>query len=325
MRRRDFIFGVAGTTAWPVAARAASESPVIGFLGSATADGLRQPIAAYHDGLKQLGYAEGRNVTIEYRWANNHYDQLPALAESLVKLKVAVILASGGPVSSLAAKHATSKIPIVFPAVSYPVELGLVASLSRPGGNLTGIDAFPAELDAKRLELLHELVPSAKLIGVLINANRPFAERQIRDIEAAGQRLGQDLSILRVKTEQDFAPAFETLTAQRAGGLLVPADPFLHSRREKVVALAAAHAIPAIYQWREFVVAGGLMSYGARLETAYRQAGVYTARILKGERPADLPVEQPTNIELVINLKAAKTLGLTLPQEIIARADELIE
>jgi putative ABC transport system substrate-binding protein len=325
LRRREVIRCIAAASLFPAVARAESQPAVIGILGSASADGLVKPLLAYREGLAQLGYQEGRNIRIEYRWADNRYDRLPGLAAELVRLKVAVILASGGPVSALAAKKATSTIPIVFPAISNAVELGLVESYNKPGGNVTGIDAFPADLDAKRLELLHELVPSAELAGVLINPNRPFFDRQVADIESAARKLHLKVIIFPIKSEQDFASSFEAMAKQRAGSLLVPADPFLHSRRVKIVELAAAHALPAIYQWRDFVVAGGLMSYGASLETAYRQAGVYTGRILKGTRPAELPVERPTMIELTVNLKTARTLGLTIPQSILARIDEVIE
>jgi putative ABC transport system substrate-binding protein len=325
VRRRDLIGLISTSAVWPITAQAASKLPIIGVLGSASAEGLKQPLAAYKDGLTELGYHENDNVWIEYRWADNRYDLLPRLVAELVEINVDVIFATGGPASALAAKKATSRIPIVFPAVSYAVELGLVESFNRPGGNITGIDAFPAELDAKRLQLLHDLVPSVEVIGVLLNPNRPFSDQQAREIEQAARDLSKRVSILRVSNEGEFEQAFARLSEAHVGGLLVPADPFLHSRREQIVKLAATYSFPAVYQWRDFVLVGGLMSYGASLESAYRQAGVYTGRILKGTFPADLPVQQPTNLEFVINLKTAKALGLTVPPSLLARADEVIE
>ena len=325
MRRRDLIGLISTSAVWPITAQAASKLPIIGVLGSASAEGLKQPLAAYKDGLSEVGYRENDNVHIEYRWAENKYDLLPRLVADLLEVNVDVIFATGGPASALAAKKATSKIPIVFPAVSYAIELGLVESFNKPGGNVTGINAFPAELDAKRLQLLNDLVPSAQVIGVLLNPNRPFTDQQASDIEQAAREIAKTVSIIRVSSEGEFEQAFVRLSQAHVGALLVPADPFLHSRREQIVDLAAKYALPAIYQWRDFVIVGGLMSYGASLESAYRQAGIYTGRILNGTRPADLPVQQPTNLELVINLKTAKALGLTVPQSLLARADEVIE
>jgi ABC-type uncharacterized transport system substrate-binding protein len=325
VRRRDFVGLIGSTAVWPITAQAASKLPIIGVLGSASADGLKEPLAAYKDGLTELGYREKDNVRIDYRWAGNDYDLLPRLAAELVELNVDVIFATGGPVSALAAKKATSMIPIVFPAVSYPVEVGLVESFNKPGGNVTGIDAFPAELDAKRLQLLNDLVPSVEVTGVLLNPNRPFSDQQASEIEQAARDIAKRVSIIRVSSEDEFEQAFAALFQAHVGALLVPADPFLHSRREQIVKLAAKYALPAVYQWRDFVLVGGLMSYGASLESAYHQAGVYTGRILNGARPADLPVQQPTNVELVINLKTAKALGIIFPQSLLARADEVIE
>jgi putative ABC transport system substrate-binding protein len=325
VRRRDLIRLISTSAVWPITAQAASKLPIIGVLGSASAEGLKQPLAAYKDGLSEVGYRENDNVHIEYRWAENKYDLLPRLVADLLEVNVDVIFATGGPASALAAKKATSKIPIVFPAVSYAVELGLVESFNKPGGNVTGIDAFPAELDAKRLQLLNDLVPSAQIIGVLLNPNRPFSDQQASDIEQAAREIAKTVSIIRVSSEGEFEQAFSRLSEAHVEALLVPADPFLHSRREQIVNLAARYKLPAIYQWRDFVIVGGLMSYGASLESAYRQAGIYTGRILNGTRPADLPVQQPTNLELVINLKTAKALGLTVPQSLLARADEVIE
>jgi putative ABC transport system substrate-binding protein len=327
MRRRDFIIFLAGAmTAWPLVGRAQQKAmPVIGVLGSGSADPNAHLATAFIQGLREGGYAEGQNVAIEYRWADNQYDRLPGMAAELIRHPVALILASGGPASVLAAKRATSTMPIVFPAMSNPVELGLVSSLSRPGGNITGIAALTIELDAKRLELLHDLVPPVERIGVLVNPNRPASETQVREIEAAGRTLGQQLIIVRVGGEGDFDPGFAMLKQQGAGALMVSADPFFTSSRERIVALAARHALPAVYQWRDFAVAGGLLSYGASLANGYRIAGNYAGKILNGAKPADLPVQQPTKFELVINLKTAKALGLTVPQSLLARADEVIE
>jgi putative ABC transport system substrate-binding protein len=262
-------------------------------------------------------------VAFEYRWAEGHYDRLPALAADLAGRKVDVIAASGG--SALAAKNAAPAIPIVFVGVTYPVEDGLVASLARPGGNLTGFSTLTGELNPKRLELLSELIPQARTIALLVNLNRPGAERTIRDVQEAARAKGAQLHILNAGTESEIDAAFASLVQLHAGALLVGSEAFFNSRREQIVALAARHAVPAIYEWREFVMAGGLISYGTSLTATWHQFGIYTGKILKGAKPADLPVQQPTTFELVVNLKTAKALGLTVPQSILARADEVIE
>jgi putative ABC transport system substrate-binding protein len=297
--------------------------PVIGYLHYATPGPNAPNVAAFHQGLSETGYVEGQNVAIEYRWAEGRYDRLPALATDLVGRAVDVIVAAGPP-SARAAKSATSTIPIVF-ASSDPVREGLVASLARPGGNLTGISALSTELTPKRLELLSELVPQARVIALVVNPNNPTAESIIGDVQGAARAKGVQLQILKAGAESEIDTAFATLVQLQAGALIVGADPFFFSRRDQLVALAARHALPAIYESHEFATAGGLISYGSSLAAAYRQTGIYAGKILNGAKPADLPVEQPTRFELVVNLKTANALGLTVPASILSRADEVIE
>ena len=294
--------------------------PVIGFLGSASPSHI---LAAFHQGLGETGYVEGQNLAFEYRWAEGRYDRLPALAADLVVRNVDLIAADGIP-AALAAKTATSTIPIVF-AVGDPVDLGLVASLARPGGNLTGVSTMAPELSPKRLELLSELVPQVGVIALLVNPNNSNTERTTRDMQEAARAKGVQLHILTAGTESEIDAAFATLVQLHAGALVVGGDPFFTNWRERLVTLAATHGVPAIYQSREFAEAGGLISYGSNITAAFRQVGIYAGRILKGEKPADLPVQQPTTFELVVNLKTAYALGLTVPPSILARADEVIE
>jgi putative tryptophan/tyrosine transport system substrate-binding protein len=298
--------------------------PVIGFLGVASPSRNPPLIAALHQGLSETGYVEGQNLAIEYRWAEGHYDRLPALATDLVARKVDLIVAFGGIPAALAAKRATLTIPIVF-SVGDPVDLGLVASLARPGGNLTGVSTMAPELSPKRLELLSELVPHAGVIALLVNPNNSNTERIIGDMQEASRAKGVQVPILKARTESEIDAAFATLVQMQARALVVGGDPFFGNWREQLVALAARHGVPAIYQWRESVEAGGLISYGSSLAASFRQVGIYAGKILKGAKPADLPVQQPTTFELVVNLNTAKALGLTVPPSILARADEVIE
>jgi putative ABC transport system substrate-binding protein len=327
MRRREVISLLAGAAAaWPLASRAQQPAmPVIGFLSSLSFGYGQQFLVTFRQGLSEAGYVEGRDVSIEYRWADNQYDRLPSIAAELLQRPLAAMVASGGSVPVQAAKAATITVPIIFTAAAYPVEVGLVASLPRPGGNITGIASLTAELDAKRMGMLREFVPAADAIGVLVNPSNPSADIQRRSLQSAAQSIGLKLVVVPVATERQLDAAFATLIRERVGGLLIAADPFFADRRVQLVALVAHHAVPAMYQFREITVVGGLMSYGLHLPDNYRQAGIYTGRILKGAKPADLPVMQPTKFELVINLKTAKSLGLQIPDRLLALADEVIE
>ncbi len=329
MRRREFLGAVGGAIAvpallWPRAARA-QQMPVIGFLGSQSPATVGHVFPAFWQGLGELGFAEGKNVRIEFRWAEDQYDRLPAMAAELVRDRVAVIIASGGNVTALVAKAATATIPIVAPVVADPVKAGLAESFNRPGGNFTGIALLTVELDAKRIELLREIAPKAEIIGVLMDPNRPEVDVQLESVQTAARTVGRRLVVASARNEGEFDAAFETLVRERVGALLVSASPLFTSRRDHLVALAARHAIPTVFQFREFVAAGGLICYGASVTDAYRQTGVYAGRILKGAKPSDLPVVQPTKFELVINLKTARALGLDVPPALLARADEVIE
>ena len=325
MKRRDLIKGIANlVAAWPLAARAQRPAmPVIGFMLDSV-QARSQQIAAFYAGLKESGYVQDQNVAVEFRPAEGHFDRFPALAADLLRHGVTLLVAVSND-AALAAKRATATTPIVFGMGGDPVALGLVASLNRPGGNITGIYFFTQGLEGKRLGLLHELVPAATTIAVLVNPNYSPAENQLRDAHEAAARLGVQVVVLRANTETDFDAVFTDLVRQRAGALLVCASPFFFGRRQQLVVLAARHGVPAIYEWREFAVAGGLMSYGTNINDAYRQMGVYAGRILKGEKPADLPVVQSTKFEFVINLSTARALGIEVPPTLSARADEVIE
>jgi putative ABC transport system substrate-binding protein len=325
-RRRAFITLLGGTAAaWPLAARAQQAMPMIGFLSSASPGPFAHLVANFRKGLSEGGFTEGQNITIEFHWAQDQYDRLPALAADLARKGVTVIAATGGDASALAAKAATSTIPVVFTIGGDPVKLGLVASLNSPGGNVTGVTLLTGSLEEKRLGLLHELVPRATVIAMLVNQNSPLAPTLTNDVQAAALVLGKQVLILHASNEPEVEAAFDAMVKQRVGALMVTADPFFFLRRAEIVALAAHHALPAIFEFREVAVAGGLLSYGTSIAGMYGQAGVYTARILKGAKPADLPVVQPTKFELVINLKTAKALGIEFPLSMQLLADEVIE
>jgi putative ABC transport system substrate-binding protein len=325
MKRREFIGLIGGAAAWPVAARAQQPGiPLIGFLGSRASGEDPQLLTSFRLGLKEGGFVEGQNVVVDYRFAENQYDRLPALAADLVRRQV-VLIAANGPAAQ-AAKAATSTIPIVFTVGFDPVEVGLVASLNRPGGNITGVSILDVELGPKRLELLHELVPKATVIGILVNPAEPVRAGNIsRAVQAAARTLGLRSNVLQASNERDFDVVFAGLRQMQADGLVIGGEPFLNSRSEQLGVLTARHKVPAIFQFHEFAAGGGLASYGANLTDSYRQVGVYAARILRGERPADLPIEQASKFELVINLKTAKALGLIVPAKLLFTADEVIE
>jgi len=326
VRRRDFIKVIAASAAWPLAARAQQAAmPVVGFLGSRSPDDSANLVAAFRAGLSETGFVEGRNVILEFRWAEDQYDRLPMLAADLVAHRVAVIAAAGGNPAGLAAKAATTKIPIIFLTGADPVQFGLVKSLSRPDGNLTGVAVLTNTLAPKQLELLREVAPKATVAAFLVNPKNPLAESDTRDVQSAAGTTGQQILILSASNDSDLDNAFAALVQQKAGALLVQSDPFFNSRPDKIVALAARDAIPAIYQWRDFPAAGGLMSYGTDLAEAHRLVGVYTGKILKGAKPTDLPVQQLVKVQFIINLRTAKALGLNVPNTLIGRADEVIE
>jgi putative ABC transport system substrate-binding protein len=326
MKRREFIAGLGGAAAWPLVGRAQQPvMPVIGYLGAQSADDdYKNLTVPFLQGLKEAGYVERQNVAIEYRYAENQYDRLPALAADLVRRRVAVIVAAGTP-ATLAAKAATTTIPIVFTAGLDPVASGLVASLNRPGANLTGIVGLAAELMPKRLQLLRELIPNTAVFGVLVDPAFPATPSIIADVQAAARTLGVQVNVVNARTDSDLETAFTAFSQQRVGAVLVSDGTFFNRRMEQLPALAARHALPAIFVFHEFALAGGLMSYGSSGGLLYHQAGVYTGRVLKGEKPADLPVQQITKIDLVINLKTAKALGLTIPETLLATADEVIQ
>ena len=326
MRRRDFIKGIAGSAAtWPLTARAQQPAmPVIGFLGVGSAQSDTFRVTGFEQGLKEAGFVKGQNLTIEYRWAEDHYDRLPAMVADLVRLQVAVIVATSAS-ASLAAKAATTTLPIVFETAGDPVKLGFVGSLSRPGGNLTGVTQLGEEEAPKRLQLLHELLPTARVMALLVNPTDQLGESQVRVSLEAAKSLGLELHVLNASVERDFDAAFSKLTELRAGALAIAGSSLFTGHIERLAALTVRHRIPAVYQRHEFATAGGLVSYGTNIADTHRLVGIYTGRVLKGEKPADLPVQQATKVELYINLKTAKALGITVPIPLLGRADEVIE
>jgi len=327
MRRRDFIRAGVGLAApWPLVARAQpAPAPIIGFLSTRSPEDSKYLVAAFRKGLASAGFVEGQNVTVEYRWAYGQYDRLPAQAAELVRKPVTMLVALGGEPSTLAAKSATSKLPILFGVAGDPVKLGLVESFNRPGGNATGMSILTTLLEPKRLGLLHEVVPQAATIGLLLDSSFPLAQKQQRDAQDAARDLGLDSAILPVTRDSDIEAAFQTIDKNKIKALLVTASLFFDTRRDRIIALAARQAVPAMYQFREYPAAGGLMSYGIDLAAVYRQIGVYAARVLKGEKPGELPIIQPTKFELVINMRTAKTLGLGIPSGVLSIADDVIE
>ncbi len=326
MTRREFIAALSGVAAWPLAARAQQTAvPVIGFLNPTSPEAIAEPLRSFRESLKDAGYVEGESVAIEYRWADNQIERLPSMAAELVRRRVAVIVATGGPSSALAAKAATTAIPIVFNVTEDPVELGLVASLARPGGNLTGVNILSTELTVKRLELLRELVPGAKRVAVLIDPDNPVDVSTSKELEAVAQTKRLQIQVLRASTSREIDAAFATFVHERPDALLVTGTSFFYSRRVQLALLAAVHRIPTTFGLRSYAEAGGLMSYGAKLSDAYRQLGTYAGRILKGAKPADLPVVQSSKFELVINQQTARILGLTVPPTLLSTADEVIE
>jgi putative ABC transport system substrate-binding protein len=325
-KRRSFITLLGGAVAWPLAARAQqSAMPVIGFLSSRSPGESAGVVAAFRQGLREIGFIEGRNLAIAFRWAEGRYDRLPALAAELVGLPVTLLFSAGGPPTAFAAKAATSTIPIVFSAVGDPVEIGLVPSLSRPSGNITGMAVFNAALAEKRIELMKELMPTVGVIGHLLNPSDQMSEIESKGALAAARALGIELRVFNASSENELDAAFAAVAKLSASALVVSGEPFFDSQRERIVALSSRHGVAGVYAWREYVLAGGLVSYGTDLPDSYRQAAIYAGRILKGEKPANLPVMQPTKFHLAVNLKTAKVLGLTVPPTLLARADEVIE
>jgi putative ABC transport system substrate-binding protein len=327
MKRREFITLLGGAAAaWPLAARAQQPAvPVIGLIDSTAPEAHPNLLRSFRQGLSETGYVEGRNVVIEYRWSDGQYDRIPQLAADLVRRQVTVIATIDGSPSALAAKAATSTIPVVFRIGADPVALGLVTSLNRPGGNVTGVTSLTVEVGPKRLEVLHELVPAATVMALLINPSTPFAETLSRDAQAAAHTFGLQLRMLQATTDRELNSILADLPRLKVGGLVIGSDVFFNSRSEQLAALTLRHAMPAVYQYRAFVAAGGLMSYGGSLEDSYRLAGIYTGRVIKGERPGDLPVQQSTKVEMFLNLKTANALRLTVPLSLLGRADEVIE